>query len=97
MNKKISKSARLRKYRDVYEILVNGKIKKKVTFNNNDSIKIYSPIRSPPNNERSHEKEKRPLNSYQKFIQTESMKTKYKKISPKSRMRSIATDWKKHK
>jgi hypothetical protein len=93
MNKKLSRSARLRKYRDVYEILLDNKIKKKVSFNKHDSIKIISPERSksPP------QKDKRPLNSYQKFIQTESSKTKYKKLSPKSRICSIANEWKKYK
>ena len=97
MNRKISKSARLRKYRDIYEILFNNKIKRKVSFNKHETIKIISPERSRSPPEKPREKEKRPLNPYQKFIQTESSKSKYKSLSPKSRMRSIASEWKKHK
>jgi hypothetical protein len=91
------KSPQLRKYRDIYEIICKIKIKKSVTFNpKKNSTKLMTPERSP---ERSPNKikQKRPLNSYQKFIQAESLKTKYKKISPKSRMKSIAYEWKKKK
>jgi hypothetical protein len=89
------KSPQLRKYRDIYEIVCKLKSKKNVSFNTKkNSIKIMTPERTP---ERTPETIKKPLNSYQKFIQTESLKTKYKKISPKSRMKSIAHAWKKKK
>ena len=89
------KSPQLRKYRDIYDlILKKNKIKKKVTFNPKKSIKIITPQRSP---ERSPEKKEKSLNSYQLFLQSESSKNKYKKISPKSRMKSIARAWKKKK
>lgn len=42
-------------------------------------------------------KPKRPLNEYQKFLQSESKRDKYKGYSPKSRMSAIASAWKKKK
>jgi hypothetical protein len=97
------KSPQLRKYRDIYEIISKLKIKKTVSFNpKKNSVKIMTPERTPDRTperitEKNEKKNKKPLNSYQKFIQTESLKTKYKKISPKSRMKSIANEWKKKK
>lgn len=82
------KSPQLRKYREIYYLILKNHIKK-VTFNPKKKIKIMTPQSSP-------EKEKI-LNSYQLFIQSESLKNKYKKISPKTRMKSIAIAWKKKK
>lgn len=41
-------------------------------------------------NFRSPEKK---LNPYQKFLKEQSLKTKYKMLSPKSRMKAIAEKW----
>ena len=37
---------------------------------------------------------KRPLNTYQKFVQVESKKDKYKELSGKHRLSAIAAEWK---
>jgi hypothetical protein len=39
----------------------------------------------------------KPLNEYQKFVRSESKKSKYKEISGKIRMIKIAKAWKEHK
>lgn len=92
------KSPQLRKYKDIYEIISKLKSKKNVSFNTKkNSVKIMTPERTPEKASDRKINNKKPLNSYQKFIQTESLKSKYKKISPKSRMKSIANEWKKKK
>lgn len=40
-------------------------------------------------------KQDKKLTDYQKFVKTESKKTKYKKTSPRSRLKSIGQEWSK--
>jgi hypothetical protein len=86
------KSPLLRKYKDIYDIISKLKNKKNVTFNTKkNTVKIMTPRRSPIKS--SKKDVKKDLNPYQKFIKTESIKSKYKNMSPKSRLKNIAKAW----
>jgi hypothetical protein len=108
--KKTSRSIRLRKYESGYKLCMdkintNTSIisEKKPRTNVSVTREQYSK-RSLPTTSVSRKQDKileeevtpkRPLNNYQKFLQTESKREKYKTKSPKSRMSAIASSWKK--
>ena len=104
--KKLNRSARLRKYESTYKLCLE-----KTSSGGEKQRKTSKPIireeyskRSIPSSTKKAEAKtvdkdestpKRPLNAYQKFLQTESKREKYRTKSPKSRMSAIAASWKK--
>lgn len=86
------RSIKLRKYEIAYNKCI--KLCKK------SAIKLKKSKRKSPMLKRRIKKSKSParsLNSYQKFVKTESIKGIYKGKSVKSRMRAISRLWKKSK
>lgn len=74
------KSDRLKRYGKVYNSYIR-KIEE-------SKIKSPSTYRAKKSNKKS-----RSLNSYQKFVRCESKKDKYKDLSSKDRLTSIASEW----
>ena len=92
-----SRSIRLRKYGYVYNkhLKESKTIKPKKTISRRKTV-----LKSPPKKKREKKKEeeksvkKRKLNAYQKFVQKESKKSKYKGMKTVDRMSAIAKEWK---
>ena len=82
-NKRISRSTRLRKYEATYEACIKKAL---------DSCKSKS--RTKSRSKSKSRSRKRPLNSYQQFVRTESQKSKYKGMTAKVRMKEISEVWK---
>jgi hypothetical protein len=78
------KSDRLKKYGKVYNSYIR-KIEE-------SKIKNLSTYKSKKSN-----KKPKSLNLYQKFVRCESKKDKYKNLSSKQRLTSIANEWKQRK
>lgn len=92
VNSKNSRSRKLRRYQKVYNAFIQK---------NDPTTPIKSP-RHKRNNSSIHNNnnltpKKKNLNSYQKFVKTESKKEKYKDIPGKQRLREIAYEWEKLK
>lgn len=89
MSSHISRSARLRKYGAVYRRLM-GK------------VQLAEPGPAPISNSDSApagkvSSKKRTLNEYQKFVQEESKKQRYKGVPAPERLAAIAKSWKRGK
>ena len=94
--KRMTRSTKLRKYASVYKSYMRKSEQSKIS-------------KSPPKPIRKHVKEqevvekkketpvlkKKTLNAYQKFVQAESKKDKYKELPGKQRLSAIAAEWKK--
>jgi hypothetical protein len=95
---RLSRSTKLRKYESVYKSYVRkteqSKISKSPRINRESETKTKG--ESKEKKVYSVEKvKKKSLNAYQKFVQTESKKDKYKVYPAKERMNYIAKEWKK--
>ncbi len=99
MHKKVSRSVRLRKYEAVYEIVCKKPLVETTTKVSKKQASPKKPKRSPPKRQSSPVKSKRPLNAYQKFVQEESKKTKYKGMLATERLSAVSKAWndQKHK
>jgi hypothetical protein len=105
--KHISKSKRIKKYEVAYELCLKKiniiKMKKSPTPRSKKIVKERYSIRNSRSSihdtdiKKHNEKRKPSLNRYQKYIQDESKRNKYKNKSPKSRLSLIASSWKKLK
>ena len=86
---KISRSVRLRKYEKIYKsFLRQEEYKYKSSM---DKISRENLSQHQPTPQKSPKKS---LNAYQKFIQTESRKSKYKNLPGNQRLSLIALEWK---
>lgn len=92
--RELSRSARLRKYGEVY----------KAYMRRNDTSKPRTPRRTRHNNrdkERIKSDEtklrKKSLNEYQKFVKRESKRDKYRDMRGSERMATIAVEWDRYK
>jgi len=102
---RISRSTKLRKYASVYNSYVRKTEHSKVSKSPRRTRKTEKPskkkddsLRECPKTEKIKEvakSKKITLNSYQKFVQQESKKDKYKDIPGKQRLGAIAAEWKK--
>ena len=88
--KEISKSTKLRKYAIVYKSYIRK------TEQSNISKSPRRPRKSEKSNIVNKDKipKKKSLNLYQKFVQNESKKDKYKELPGKQRLKAIALEWK---
>lgn len=86
MDSKLSRSVRLEKIGFVYKKYVEQK--EKYTKPKKEHIK---------STKTKKKRESKKLNNYQKFIQEESKKEKYKNLKPDERMKQIAKLWKRTK
>ena len=91
---KLSRSAKLRKYAVVYKSYKRKSQQSKI--NKSPRRPRNKPADKPETkSKRKPPKSKRkPLNPYQKFVQSESKKEKYNKLPGKQRLRAIAIEWK---
>lgn len=98
-NKKIIRSAKLRKYATVYKSFI-----RKVEESKIDKSPPRPRRKKGENNKTSKKKrndsntvvsKRKILNKYQKFVKDESKKEKYKKLPGKERLSAIASEWKK--
>jgi hypothetical protein len=89
--KKLSRSVRLRKYGTIYKSFVR---KLEQTKKSPRRSRYKTSHKEREKQSRSIEK-KKTLNSFQKFVQSESKKDCYKKIPGKERLAVIASAWKK--
>ena len=87
---KKSRSKKIKKYATVY----NSYIKKNNEKQNNEKKSPRKTRQNQNYTKQQNTVKKIPLNSYQKFVQTESKKQKYKNLAGKDRLRLIANDWK---
>lgn len=99
---RLSRSTKLRKYESVYKSYVRkteqSKICKSPRINRDTKTKTESNAESKGKEKKVYSVEKvkkKSLNAYQKFVQTESKKDKYKVYPAKERMNYIAKEWKK--
>lgn len=94
---KISKSSRLRKYACAYNSYLRKLEKTKIERSSrrvrNNNLDGKSKIKERNNTEISNKR--KPLNKYQKFVQTESQKREYGGLDAKKRISKIANEWKK--
>ena len=79
----ISRSAKLRKYKKVYQKIVSSP-RTRIVKKRSKGNKI-------------EKKRKKPLNVYQKFVRSESKKPKYKNMTAQIRMTAIGKEWRKKK
>jgi hypothetical protein len=100
MDRRKTKSVRLKKYESVY----NEYIKNKSRSPENKTVReprIVKPIIADTKSRKKEEKavdsgkKKKKLTEYQKFVKEESKKDKYKGLKPDERMAKIAKAWKK--
>lgn len=102
MNKKssikLTRSARLRKYAIVYNAyqrkIEQSKIQKSPRRSRNKSKTTNTSV---VKDRISTAKKKHSLNPYQKFVQKESQKYKYRNLSGRARFEAIASEWRKKK
>jgi hypothetical protein len=95
--KYLTRSARLRKYEVAYEECL-----KKMSCSKRSPVKksrVRQECETPPaiKQKSPQKKNQKPLNSYQKFVQDESQKSKYKGLIASERMTAISKEWKKQK
>lgn len=95
--KYLTRSARLRKYEVAYEECL-----KKMSCSKRNPVKksrVRQECETPPavKQKSPQKKNQKPLNSYQKFVQDESQKSKYKGLIASERMTAISKEWKKQK
>ena len=82
-----SPTIRLKRCEAVYKELCNRE----------NARNIRTSDREEKKTEKTLDKGKPPLNEYQKFVQKESQKSKYNKLSGKEKLSAIAKAWKKKK
>jgi len=85
-------SSRIKKYEIVYQEYVRNKSKSPPR-----RVEMKQPKEHIIKSSNHKHQKKQTLNSYQKFVQEESLKDKYRKLSGKERMANIATAWEKKK
>jgi len=95
MDRKKTKSIRLKKYEAVYKEYIKNKSRSPEQTRETrkpvrESIK---PEKKVPDSE--PEKKKKKLTEYQKFVKEKSKEDKYKGLKPDERMAKIAKAWKK--
>lgn len=108
--RKLSRSSKLRKYESVYKSYVRKIEKSKISKSPRRGRTQEKPTRSKQSEEDKTDKTKddntvnknslpiskrKNLNSYQKFVKSESKKDKYMKLPGKERLIIIASEWKK--
>jgi hypothetical protein len=100
---RISRSTKLRKYASVYKSYIRkteqSKISKSPRHTRKSSrarrdVKETIISQKKSKNTDSTKSKRKTLNPYQKFVQQESKKEKYKDIPGKKRLCAIATEWK---
>lgn len=97
MDRRRTRSVRLKKYESVYKEYIKNKSK-------SPEPKKYERVKIPKNKRQDLSgkkitdsgKGRKKLTDYQKFVREESQKEKYKKLKPDERMAKIAKAWKKH-
>ena len=94
--KKINRSIRLKKYAIVYKSYFK-KTEQSKTSKSPRRIRKTTPGDSKTPRETRSATPKKSLNAYQKFVQLESKKEKYKNLPGKERLSIIADTWKKRK
>ena len=97
---RINRSTKLRKYASVYKSYVRKTEQSKTIKSPRRNRKINSKekeqsITPTINYTSTNNIPKKALNAYQKFVQSESKKDKYKKLPGKERLSIIAEMWKK--
>ena len=92
--KYLTRSARLRKYEVAYEECLK---KMSCSKRSPDKKSRAQQEPSPVKQQSPQKKNQKPLNSYQKFVQDESQKSKYKGLIASERMTAISKEWKKQK
>lgn len=98
MDRKKTKSVRLKKYESVYNEYIKNKSRSP-----DKPEKAVKPAREskPPKLQEptvrtsDSTKKKKKLTEYQKFVKEESKKEKYRQLKPEERMAKIARAWKK--
>ena len=99
MSGKISRSTKLRKYAIVYKSYIRKTEEQKRISKSPRTIRKSSRVPREVREvvPRSEQKKtvKKSLNAYQKFVQCESKKDKYKDLPGKQRLSYIASEWKK--
>ena len=108
-SRRISRSTKLRKYASVYKSYVRKTEQSKISKSPRRARKPHKTTRARrESRETRREKEKperkkkevpkskrKTLNAYQKFVQQESKKDKYRDLPGKQRLGAIAAAWKK--
>lgn len=93
----LSRSGRLRKYRHAYELCmkrINSTTATRAVKRSPRRAKRRSPRATNPQLITSGRTRKRPLNSYQKFVQHETKKSKYRELKARDRMIAVGKAWK---
>lgn len=100
---RISRSTKLRKYARVYKSYIRkteqsnrykSPRRQRVKVNNNSRI---GDDKQPSQKHKSSKSRRKTLTAYQKFVQSESKKDKYKDFPGKERLSYIAAEWKQRK
>ena len=94
--KHLTRSARLRKYEVVYEECLKKVAESKSKRSPVKKSRVQQECETSAPNSQTKKNEK-PLNAYQKFVQDESQKSKYKGLIASERMIAISKEWKKQK
>jgi len=89
----LSRSRKLRKYASMYKSYSRKTEQSKISKSPRRDRKTPSQVRKTESDVRKPKK--KTLNSYQKFVQAESKKAEYLKLSGKERLSAIAKKWKK--
>lgn len=97
MDRRLTRSVRLKKYESVYKEYLKNKSKSPEPKKHErvKSTKKESTEKLPKKITDSGKGRKK-LTEYQKFVRDESQKEKYKSLRPDERMAKIAKAWKKH-
>jgi hypothetical protein len=90
-SRRISKSTKLRKYASVYNSYVRKTEQSKISKSPRRARKPKESRENPP----KKKEVRKTLNAYQKFVQQESKKDKYRDMPGKQRLGAIAALWKK--
>jgi hypothetical protein len=92
--KKLSRSIKMRKYESVYKSYLRKSEQSKIKKSPRIPRKTKKTETRKETKEILSKMKRKTLNPYQKFVQTESKKEKYKNYSGKERLRIIADEWK---
>ena len=96
--KKLSRSVRLKKYEVVYRRIKSSKTNpKKVKVKKVKVTATRTPVVRKPRSSPKVKKSRRKLTDYQKYVRSESKRSKYKNMIPTKRMKEIGASWKSRK
>lgn len=95
MDRKKTRSVRLKKYESVYKEYLKNKSRSPEPESKTHTRKKLEKIKEPDKKVADSEKGRKKLTDYQKFVKDENKKEKYKDIKPGERMIKIAKAWKK--